>query len=132
MSKRSGIYWFLKVASIIISCALPAWGILEQFPIWQETGGTGRSIGMGAILFAIVVLIVLRKPVFKFFEERLKLNHAPPLMIWLVLIVGTLALIWLSSLMADMLNIYILGFIGCAIGNILTFIGEFIIRKNGS
>lgn len=129
-SKRRSIYWVLKISSIIISCAFPAWGIFEQFPIWQERGGTGRSVGVGFILLFVVVIIVFHKSVFKFIEERLKLKHAPPLMIWLALIVLTLGLIWLSSLMADMINIYILGFIGCLIGNVLTFIGEHI-GKNG-
>ena len=129
--RKNVVYWTLKVLSIFISCALPAWGVIEQFPIWKETASTGRSIGAGLILIAVIVLIVFNKAVFGFLRDRLRLNYAPPLLIWLVLIVVTWGLIWLSSLMEDMMNIYILGFVGCLIGNILTFIGERLIRKDG-
>ena len=123
-SKRLTTYWILKVLSIVVACALPIWGILEQFPIWKTSNGTNRAVGAGMILIAAVILIVFRRAVFKFFSEKLKLTHAPPLMIWLCLILLTWCIMWLSSIMEDMMNIYILGFIGCLIGNVLTFIGE--------
>jgi len=129
--KRNAIYWTLKALSVFISCALPILGIIDQFPIWKESSSTGRSVGAGIILIAVIVLIVFNKSVFAFLRDRLRLNYAPPLMIWLVLIVMTWGLMWLSSLMEDMMNIYILGFVGCLIGNVLTFIGEHI-RKDGA
>ena len=129
-TKRKKAYWVLKLLSIFVACIFPIWGILEQFPIWQECSGTNRAIGAGTILIAAVILIVFRRTVFKFLSDKLNLTHAPPLMIWLFLILLTWCIMWLSSIMENMLNIYILGFVGCLIGNVLTFIGEHIIRED--
>ena len=125
---RNVWYWVLKVVSILISCAFPIWAIYERFPIWAFEHGTSRSAGTGLILILLVVLFVFRRTVFDFMRDRLKLKHAPPLLGWLVLIVLAYALIFVSRFLYDIAIVCWMGFVGCAIGTLLTFIAENIIR----
>lgn len=122
--KRNILYWVFKVSGIIISCLFPIWAICEKFPIWTETHGTSRTVGAGGILILIVILVIFRKTVFNFLRDRLKLNHAPPLFIWLVLIVISYILDYINKFIQDMTVVCWMGLIGCAIGNVITFIGE--------
>jgi hypothetical protein len=122
--KRKSLYWCFKIASVLISCALPIWAILEKFPLWVEDHGTGNSVGAGLILSAIVILIVFRKSVFNFIRDRVNLNNAPPIVIWITLLVCSYLLIALSDILIDMNIVFWMGLIGCAIGTLLTFIAE--------
>lgn len=122
--KRKTLYWIFKVASILISCALPIWAVCEKFPIWTMQSGTGYSVGVGAIMIGIVLLIVFRRTVFKFINEHLKLRYAPPIAIWLVFIVLSYVMIYIANALRDMNIIFWMGFIGCAIGTLLTYIAE--------
>jgi hypothetical protein len=122
--KRKNLYWTFKIASVLVSCALPIWAICAKFPIWTEQSGAGHSAGAGLILMGIVVLIVFRKTVFDFIRDHFKIQHAPPLLIWLVLIIISYTFIYIASALKDMNTIFWMGFIGCAIGTLLTFIGE--------
>lgn len=122
--KRKALFWLFKCAGIIISCALPIWAICEKFPLWAEDHGTGRSIGVGIILIGFVLLIIFRKTVFDFVNDHFNLQHAPPLMIWLVLLVVSYILIYIGEVMQDMTTVFWMGFIGCAIGTFLTYISE--------
>lgn len=122
--KRKVLYWFFKVFSILVSCALPIWAICEKFPLWTETHGATRSVGVGVILIAIVLLIIFRKTVFDFIKERLDLKHAPPLIVWLVMLVISYILIFLGEFMRDMTTVFWMGFIGCVVGTVLTYISE--------
>lgn len=121
---RNTLYWIFKIASVVISCALPIWAICAKFPIWTEQSGAGRSLGAGAILILIVVIIVFRKTVFDFIRDHLNITHAPPLLIWLVFIVISYTFVYIGNALRDMNTIFWMGFIGCALGTLLTFIGE--------
>ena len=123
-SKRKKLYWTFKIASVLISIALPIWAICAKFPIWTETSGAGRSFGAGFILILMVLIIVFRKTVFDFIREHLKIKHAPPLAIWLVLIVISYTFVYIGNALRDMNTIFWMGFIGCAIGTLLTYIAE--------
>ena len=127
--KHKILYWVFKVLSVLISCALPIWAIYERFPMWTETYGTGRSIGTGAILVIIVVLIIFRKSVFDYIVEKLKLTHAPPLAVWLALLVVSYILVYIAEFMRDLNTVLWMGLIGCAIGTVLTYIAEHCFRK---
>ena len=127
--KHKILYWVFKVLSVLISCALPIWAIYERFPMWTETYGTGRSIGTGAILVIIVVLIIFRKSVFDYIVEKLKLNHAPPLVVWLGLLAVSYILVYIAEFMRDLNTVLWMGLIGCAIGTVLTYIAEHCFRK---
>ncbi len=122
--KRKTLYWAFKIAGIIVSCLLPIWAICERFPLWVDEHGTGRTVGMGVILIAIVLLIVFRKTVFDFIRDRYKLNHAPPLVVWLVMLIVSYILAYIGEVMRDMTTVFWMGFIGCAIGTVLTFISQ--------
>lgn len=122
--KRKTLYWLFKVASVIVSCALPIWAICEKFPLWAEYHGTSRSVGMGIILIAIVLIIIFRKTVFDFIKDHFDLKHAPPLAIWLVMLVVSYILIYIGEVMRDMTTVFWMGFIGCVIGTFLTYISE--------
>ena len=122
--KRKRLYWLLKITSIIVSCALPIWAICEKFPLWVDSHGTGRSIGAGVILIAIVLLIIFRKTVFDFIRDRLNLQHAPPLMVWLVMLVVAYILIYIGEFMRDMTTVLWMGFIGCVLGTLLTYFSD--------
>ena len=122
--KRKTLYWLFKVLSVIVSCALPIWAICEKFPLWAEDHGTGHSVGVGIILIAIVLIIIFRKTVFDFVKDHFDLKHAPPLAVWLVMLVISYILVYLGEVMRDMTTVFWMGFIGCCIGTFLTFISE--------
>lgn len=125
MSKKDKkFYWLFKILGVIVSCALPIWAIFEKFPIWTMSYGKPRSIGMGGILALIVIVIIFRKAVFNFFTEKLKLRHAPPLAVWLGMLIASYVLVYISNVMRDLTIVLWMGLIGSAIGAVLTFIAE--------
>ena len=129
--KRSNkvLYAIFKILSVLISCAFPIWAICDRFPIWKEEHGTVRSIGTGAILIIIVVLIIFRKSVFKYITEKLRLRHAPPLAVWLALLAVSYIFIYIAEFMKDLNVVLWMGLLGCAIGTVLTFIAERLFRE---
>lgn len=122
--KNNKLYWAFKIGSIVISCFLPIWAIWEKFPMWTTGYGTGKSVGIGTILALIVILIIFRKAVFKFLSEKLKLNHAPPIVAWIVMLVISYILIYIGNFLRDLTTVLWMGLVGCALGNVITFIGE--------
>lgn len=122
--KRKTLYWVFKLLSIVVSCSLPVWAVTEKFPLWKKDYGTGRSVGMGIILIAIVLLVIFRRTVFDFIRDHLNLKHAPPLTIWLVMLVISHILVYIGDVMRDMTTVFWMGFIGCIIGTFLTYISE--------
>lgn len=122
--KRNSLFWIFKCAGILISCALPIWAICEKFPIWSNEHGTGHTVGVGIILIAVVLIIVFRRTVFDFAKDHLDLKHAPPLTIWLVMIVLSYILIYLGDVMRDMATVFWMGFIGCVLGTVCTCISN--------
>lgn len=123
-------YWIFKIASVIISCILPVWAICSKFPLWTEGYGTGRSVGTGIILMMIVFVIIFRKTVFSFLGEKLKLKHAPPVIIWIILLIVSYILLLLANFLQDLIIVLWMGLIGCALGTVVTFIGDqFFIQK---
>lgn len=122
--KRNKIYWLLKIVGVLISCVFPIWTICEKFPVWKSGHGVGRSVGAGAILILIVIAVIFRKSVFQFIADRFKLKHAPPIFVWIVLLIVSYVLIFIGDFMRDLTTVLWMGMIGCAIGTLLTFIGE--------
>lgn len=122
--KRKTLYWVFKLSGIFISCLLPIWAIMERYPLWTETHGVSQSIGAGGIIAIIVLVVIFRKTVFDFIRDRLHLRHAPPLLIWLVMLIVSYVLMYLAKFLYDMTTIFWMGFIGCAIGTFLTFVAE--------
>jgi hypothetical protein len=122
--KRSKIYWLFKIGAVLFSCIFPIWAICEKFPIWTVVHGTKRSVGVGMVLVLIVVAIIFRRSVFRFFGERLKLNHAPPVFVWLVILIVVYVLIFIGDFLRDLTTILWMGMLGCAVGTLLTFVGE--------
>lgn len=123
-TQRRKTYWLLKIASIVISCAFPIWAICEKFPIWVDNHGTGRSVGAGIILIGIVLLIVFRRTVFDFIKDHLDLKHAPPLTVWLVMLVIAYIMVYIGEFMRDLTTVLWMGFIGCVIGTGLTYLSD--------
>ena len=124
LQKKRKRYWFYKILSVLVSCAFPIWAIYEKFPVWTMTHGATRSVGAGGILCMIVILIVFRKSVFKFLADRLKLRHAPPMVVWLALLIVSYILIYINSFLQDLNTVFWMGLIGCSIGTVLTYIAE--------
>lgn len=118
------LYWLLKIAGILISCALPIWSICEKFPVWNEVHGSSHSIGVGAVLILIVLLIIFRKTVFGIIHDKLNLKHAPPLAVWFVMLIISYVMVYLGSVMKDMTTVFWMGFIGCAVGTFFTYLAE--------
>jgi uncharacterized membrane protein len=81
-------------------------------------------MGVGGILVLIVLLVIFRKSVFNFFAEKLKLKHAPPLVIWLAMLIVSYILVYINRFINDLTTVFWMGLIGCAIGTVLTFIAE--------
>ena len=122
--KSKRLYWLFKVLSVIVSCALPIWAICEKFPVWTEEHGTTHSVGVGVILIIFVIAIIFRKTVFAFIRDKLNLKHAPPLVVWLVMLVISYIFIYLGDVMKDMTTVFWMGFVGCIIGTVLTYISD--------
>ena len=122
--KNKILYLLFKIGGIVISCLIPIWAICEKFPIWTASYGTDRSVGVGAILILIVLIIIFRKAVFKFLSDKFKLEHAPPLAVWLVLLIISYVLIFIGNFLRDLTTVLWMGMIGCAIGTVLTFVAE--------
>jgi hypothetical protein len=122
--KRKILYIVFKVLSIIISCGLPIYAVCEHFPVWTITHGTSRSIGAGGIICLIVLVIIFRKTVFNFMRDKMKLRHAPPLVVWLVMLIVAYILMYISKFIQDLTTVFWMGLVGCAIGTVLTYIAE--------
>jgi hypothetical protein len=122
--KRRIKYWVFKILGILVSCALPIFAVLENFPVWTESHGTARAIGVGGIISIIVVLVVFRKAVFDFMKDKMKLQHAPPMLIWAVLLVVAYILMYINQFMHDLTIVLWMGLVGCTIGTVLTYIAE--------
>lgn len=122
--KRKALFWLFKCAGIIISCALPIWSICEKFPLWADLHGANRTVGVGIILIVMVLTIIFRRTVFDFIKDHFDLKHAPPITIWLVMLVVAYIIIYIGDVMRDMTTVFWMGFIGCAIGTFLTYISE--------
>ena len=127
--RRKSFYWLFKLLGVIISCGLPILAICEKFPVWTMENGTGYSIGVGAIMIGIVLIVVFRRTIFKFAKEHLKLRYAPPITVWIVMLIISYALICLANVLKDINTILWMGLVGCAIGTVLTFIAENIFGK---
>ena len=122
--KTKAFYWLFKIMSVIVSCAFPIWAIYERFPVWTEVHGKTHSIGVGGILILIVLLVIFRRSVFGFMKDRLKLNHTPPIVGWVVMILVSYILMYVGKILYDITMVCWMGLIGCAIGTLLTFIAE--------
>ena len=122
--KRKSLYWGFKLLAIIVSCFLPILAICEKFPIWKDTHGEAHSAGVGAVMIAIVILIVFRRTVFDFIRDRLDLKHAPRLMVWMVMLVVAYAAMYIGNFMRDMTIVLWMGLIGSAIGTFLTYLSN--------
>lgn len=124
LKNRKTFYWLFKSLGILISCLLPIWAIVEKFPVWTYSYGRVRSMGVGGILILIVLFAVFRKTIFKFLEEKLKLKHAPPIVIWILMLIASYILIFIANFMRDLTTVFWMGLVGCAIGTVLTYIAE--------
>lgn len=122
--KRKIKYWVCKVLSVLISCGLPLYAVCEHFPIWTISHGTARSIGAGGIICLIVVAIIFRKSVFNFLRDKMKLQNAPPLAIWIIMLILAYVLTYINRFIQDLTTVFWMGLVGCAIGTVLTYIAE--------
>jgi hypothetical protein len=122
--KRKTLYWVFKLLGILVSCALPIFAICEKFPVWTETHGATHSAGVGVVLILIVLLIVFRRTVFGFIRDHFDLKHAPPIMVWLVMLVISYVMIYIGNFMRDMTTVLWMGLVGCAIGTFLTYLSD--------
>jgi succinate-acetate transporter protein len=76
------------------------------------------------ILSLIVMVIIFRKSVFAFLRDKLNLKHAPPLVVWLVLLILSYILLYINNFIKDLTVVFSMGLLGCAIGTVLTYIAE--------
>lgn len=127
--KRKFRYWFLKILSVFISCALPIYAVCEHFPLWVVSYGTSRSVGAGFIISLLIITIIFRKSVFQFMQEKLNLKHAPPLMVWLIMLTVSYILLYLNQFIRDLTTVFWSGLLGSVIGSALTFAAENVFGK---
>ena len=127
--KRKFWYWYLKIFSVLVACGLPIYAVREHFPFWKASYGTSRSIGAGAIISLIIIVIVFRRAVFDFMRDRLNLKHAPPLVIWLLMLITSYILLYINQFIRDLTTVFWFGLVGCTIGTALTFVAENVFGK---
>lgn len=123
-NKRKRLYWGFKIASVLVAVGLPLYAICDHFPVWVEYNTPGRTSITASILIGFTVLVVFRRAVFKFLKEKFNLKYAPPITIWAAPIIATYILEYISQVLADMNVVFWYGFIGAAVGMLLTFISE--------
>ena len=128
--KNNARYWIFKVASVIVSCAFPLWALYERYPVWFAFGEKKVFFGAGGIVAVLVVLFVMRKSVFGFLREKLKLRYAPPFIGWLFPMFLGYAIIYINSYAYDVVHVSKMGLIGGAIGMGITFIAENFLKVN--
>ena len=121
---RKTKYWIFKILSVLIACGLPIFAVCEHFPIWTVSHGAVRSVGVGFIIILIVIVIIFRKSVFNFLNEKLKLNHAPPIVVWLAMLIVSYILLYINDFVRDLTTVIWMGLVGCAIGTALTYVAE--------
>ena len=122
--KRKVTYWVLKVLSVLISCGLPIYAVCEHFPLWTVSYGTSRTVGAGGIISLVIVVIVFRKSVFAFMRDKMNLRHAPPLAVWIIMLIISYVLLYINQFIRDLTTVFWFGLVGCAIGTALTFVAE--------
>ena len=122
--KRKAWYWSLKISGVITSCLFPLYAIWEHFPIWVVDNGSSHSLGSGAIIAAIVVLVIFKSTVFNYLKEKFEGKHFPPVTIWIILLVVVYVLIYINKFLIDLTTILWMGLIGCCIGTVLTYIAD--------
>lgn len=127
--KRKFWYWYLKIFSVLVACGLPIYAVSEHFPLWKVSYGTSRSIGAGAIISLIIIVVVFRKSVFQFIQDKLNLRHAPPLVIWLIMLIVSYVLLYINQFIRDLTTVFWFGLVGCAVGTALTFVAENVFGK---
>jgi hypothetical protein len=127
-TKNNIFYWLLKCGGIGVSVLLPLWVVLEKFPLWVATHGTGRSLGAGGIIGIFVMLVIFRKTVMGYVKEKFKLSHTPPIMVWIVCLVITYALLFIIKFLYDLSLVLWMGLLGSVIGTLLTLAGETLFR----
>ena len=125
---RNTLYWIFKVTSVVVACGLPIAAILEKFPLWSESG---TKVGAGLVMTIVVLLVVFRRSVFDFAKKRLRLQNAPPITVWLVMIVISYIMMYVSDVLRDMNSVLWMGLVGCALGTALTYIAENYFGKKG-
>lgn len=126
MSEKNRKIWYgsFKVMSVLVSCLFPIYAVYEHFPFWIAKTGTPRAVGSGLIISLIVIALVFRKTVFDYIKKKAKLENAPPLLVWLVLIIITYVLEYISVFLSDLAVVLWMGLVGCLIGSALTYIAE--------
>lgn len=122
--KRKFKYWLFKILSVLIACGFPIYAVCEHFPLWTASHGMSKSIGAGGMICLFIIAIVFKNSVFAFLRDKLKLRHAPPLAIWLIMLISSYILLYIYQFIRDLTAVFWFGLIGCLIGTILTFIAE--------
>lgn len=126
MSEKKRKFWrySFKGTSFLIACGAPLYAIYEHFPLWIENQGSTHSLGSGTIIAAIVLLVIFRSTVFSWLKEKLAGKHAPPITIWIILLVVCYTLIYINKFLIDLTSILWMGLIGCVIGNAFNYIAD--------
>jgi 1,4-dihydroxy-2-naphthoate octaprenyltransferase len=57
-------------------------------------------------------------------KNKMKLQNAPPLAIWLIMLAISYLLLYINQFIRDLTTVFWMGLIGCAIGTFLTYIAE--------
>ena len=122
--KRKLYYWGLKSAGILSSCLFPLYAIYEHFPLWVEKNGAGQSVGSGLIIGAMVLVAVFRKTVFAYLSEKFKGKNAPPIAIWVVLLIAAYTLVYINAFLLDLITVLWMGLLGCGIGTGMNAIAD--------
>jgi hypothetical protein len=109
-------YCICVVLSFLCSAVPPAVAVFQKFPMWEKTVSPAYTIGVGAVLAAIVLLICFRKTIIPVVKEKLGIKSVPPVVIWVVGLVAVVIFEKINTFMTDIKVVIFAGLIGSAVG----------------
>lgn len=129
MKKLKVKYWIFTILSFVLSAVPPVVAVLQKFPIWAEKINPTYTIGIGAVLAVIVILICFRKTLIPVIKEKIGIKSIPPVFIWVAGLATVIVFEKINTFMTDIKVVVFAGLVGSALGWICSFVSSFYDKK---
>lgn len=115
MRKTKIKYWVCVALSFLFSAVPPVVAIFQKFPMWEKTVSPAYTVGVGAVIAVIVLLICFRKTIIPVVRDKLGIKSIPPVFIWIAGLVAVIFFEKIHTFMTDIKVVIFAGMIGSAI-----------------